>query len=157
MGDPSKMLMCKAIINTIINEKLLENVTITGEYLKKGLIKLCELHPELLGQARGKGLFCAITAVNMEVRDKLIVMMRNKGVESGGSGVATIRLRPALIFAPKDAEIFLNILHECVVELEEQGYHTKYADGWSSVHPRLARANKFTPIDNKESTAVGHT
>ena len=157
MGDPSKMLMCKAIINTIINEKLLENVTITGEYLKKGLIKLCELHPELLGQARGKGLFCAITAVNMEVRDKLIVMMRNKGVESGGSGEATIRLRPALIFAPKDAEIFLNILHECALELEEQGYHTKYADGWSSVHPRLARANKFTPIDNKESTAVGHT
>ena len=87
-------------------------MTITGDYLKRGLQTLCELHPELLGEARGSGLFCAVTAVNMEVRDKLIVMMRNQGVESGGSGSATIRLRPALIFTPKDAEIFLNILHK---------------------------------------------
>lgn len=154
------MLPCSSLllqVQTITDEHLLENVTITGNYLKKGLQKLCFLHPELLGDARGSGLFCAVTAVNMEVRDKLIVMMRNKGVESGGSGAATIRLRPALIFTPKDAEIFLNILHQCALELEDEGLHTKYGNDWSSAHPSIARKNKFTPIDNKESTAVGHT
>ena len=135
----------------------MENVTITGEYLKNGLQVLCDMHPELLREARGVGLFCAITAVNAEVRDKLIALMRNKGVESGGSGNATIRLRPSLIFTPKDAEVFLNILHECVNDLEAEGYHTKYAEAWSTVHPAIARKNKFTPIDNRESTAVGHT
>lgn len=118
MGDPAKMLMCKAIMNTILDDKLLENVTITGQYLIDGLKILCDLHPTLLRDARGVGLFCAITAVNAEVRDNLITSMRNKGVESGGSGVATIRLRPPLIFTPTDAEIFLNILHEAACDLE---------------------------------------
>lgn len=157
MGDPSKMLMCKAIVSTIRNEHLLENVTITGDYLKKGLEKICSMHPELLAEARGMGLFCAITAVNVEVRDKLISMMRNKGVESGGSGHHTIRLRPALIFTPKDAETFLTVLHECACELEEQGYHTKFAGQWSTAHPSVARKDKYTPLSNRESNAVGHT
>jgi 4-aminobutyrate aminotransferase/(S)-3-amino-2-methylpropionate transaminase len=157
MGDPSKMLMCKVIVNTIADEKLLENVAITGAYLQRGLQTLCDLHPELLGHARGQGLFCAISAVNMEVRDKLVMMMRNKGVESGGSGEATIRLRPALIFAPRDAEVFLQVMHACAAELEAKGYHIKFGSDWSKAHPAVSRLNKFTPIDNRESTAVGHT
>jgi 4-aminobutyrate aminotransferase/(S)-3-amino-2-methylpropionate transaminase len=112
MGDPAKMLMCKAIVNTIHSEHLLENASITGQYLQRGLHTLCALHPALLQGARGAGLFCAVSAVNGEVRDKLVSMMRHRGVESGGSGERAIRLRPALIFTPKDAEVFLHILHE---------------------------------------------
>ena len=100
---------------------VLENVRITGDYLLQGLERLCAIHPQLLSQARGKGLFCAITAVNTAVRDEMVSILRNKGIESGGSGVATIRLRPSLIFGPKEAEIFLHKIHETCVDLEKRG------------------------------------
>jgi 4-aminobutyrate aminotransferase/(S)-3-amino-2-methylpropionate transaminase len=156
MGDPSKMLMCKAIMDEIHDGDVLENVTIVGEYLLDGLTELCAQHPQLLSQARGKGLFCAITAVNTAVRDEMISILRNKGIESGGSGVATIRLRPALIFGPREAEIFLHKLHEVCLDMEKRGYAEKYANQWPSNRPGLYRA-RTTPVDSFESTAVGHT
>lgn len=156
MGDPSKMLMCKAIMDEIHDGDVLENVRITGDYLLQGLERLCAIHPQLLSQARGKGLFCAITAVNTAVRDEMVSILRNKGIESGGSGVATIRLRPSLIFGPKEAEIFLHKMHETCVDLEKRGYAEKYANTWPSQRPGLYRA-RVTPIESFESTAVGHT
>ena len=40
-------------------------------------------------------------------RDKILMDLRKEGVNCGGCGPAAIRLRPALIFQPKHADIFI--------------------------------------------------
>ena len=41
-------------------------------------------------------------------RDQILNDLRKEGINCGGCGPATIRLRPALIFEPKHANIFLD-------------------------------------------------
>merc|ERR1711998_594997 len=50
MGDPAKMLMLETIINEYDENSLLENASITGDFLLKGLEALQEKYPHLLGR-----------------------------------------------------------------------------------------------------------
>ena len=91
-------------------------------------------HSSLVSRARGVGTFCAFDLPTPQVRDKLIVSLRQKGplsmfvcycsltrffsgVSSGGSGDRSIRLRPQLVFMPKHAHQFLTILDGALKEL----------------------------------------
>lgn len=76
--------------------------------------------------------------------------MRDLGVECGGSGDTTIRLRPSLIFTPKHAEQFLHILESACSELEG-----KY-DGLSPMWQDWQEKENIM-VDNREAAAVGHT
>jgi 4-aminobutyrate aminotransferase/(S)-3-amino-2-methylpropionate transaminase len=60
--------------------------------------------------ARGLGTFQAFDGSSSEVRDKIVLKMRNLGVQCGASGDLALRLRPALIFKQKHAEILLDRL-----------------------------------------------
>ena len=44
-------------------------------------------------------------------RDQILGDLKKEGVNCGGCGPATIRLRPALIFEPKHADMFLDKLN----------------------------------------------
>ena len=64
--------------------------------------------PELINSTRGRGTFLAVTCSSSALRDKLVAGLRHVGIQSGGCGDAAIRLRPALIFTPAHANIFLD-------------------------------------------------
>ena len=51
-------------------------------------------------------------------RDGIVAKLRVAGVNCGGCGERSIRLRPALVFQPKHAEIFLEKL-ETVLKNEK--------------------------------------
>jgi hypothetical protein len=53
-------------------------------------------------------------------RDTIVSRMRSKGVLTGGCGESAIRLRPALIFEPKHAEIMLEKFEEVLTEMEQK-------------------------------------
>ena len=55
MGDPSKMIMLKAILHEIEASNLLNNVTETGSYLLNDMRKLCSSYPHLFRNPRGVG------------------------------------------------------------------------------------------------------
>ena len=50
-------------------------------------------------------------------RDAILGKLRSEGVNCGGCGDNVIRLRPALIFQPKHANIFLEKLEKVVKSL----------------------------------------
>ncbi|MFM1606520.1 MAG: aspartate aminotransferase family protein [Candidatus Pseudothioglobus sp.] len=50
------------VLKIIKREKLLENVNEVGEYLKNKLLELQDKH-EMIGEVRGKGLFCGVELV----------------------------------------------------------------------------------------------
>jgi 4-aminobutyrate aminotransferase/(S)-3-amino-2-methylpropionate transaminase len=111
MGDPVRVLLMKAIIKEINDKHLLQNVQITGSYLKDGLLELQGKYP-VVSNVRGLGTFLAFDLPTPQSRDQLIHTLRQKGVESGGSGSASVRLRPQLVFGPHHAHQLLTILDD---------------------------------------------
>merc|ERR1712216_332921 len=119
MGDPSKMLMLESVLKEYQANDLVENARITGDYLLEGVKTIQDRHPRMLSSARGKGTFVAVSAVDSETRDKLVSGMRQRGVQCGGSGAFSIRLRPAMVFMPHHCKEFLTIFDEVCTEVQE--------------------------------------
>ncbi|KAI9915001.1 hypothetical protein PsorP6_007762 [Peronosclerospora sorghi] len=112
MGDPSKMITLKAVLDVIERDNLLENVNITGEYLKAGLNEIAAKFPALVSGVRGQGTYLAIDLPTEAVRNDFVTLMKTKGVASGGCGVNSVRFRPSLVFQPKHAAEYLDKMHE---------------------------------------------
>ena len=58
-AGPAAALEVLKIIN---REKLIENINVVGDYLKNKLLELQDKH-EMIGEVRGKGLFCGVELV----------------------------------------------------------------------------------------------
>lgn len=121
MGDPAKLLMLKTLIEEVENNKLLENATITGDFMYAGLKELEKKHSHLLGRVRGVGTFLALSVYNTKTRDALINNLKQKGVLVGGCGAYSIRFRPTLVFQPRHAAQFLAIFDEVCSNTEIVG------------------------------------
>lgn len=109
LGDPIRLAQLGIIVDVMERDHLLENVRITGEYLRTGLEELCTLHAGLISGARSQGTFAAIDVRDTATRDRLVVALRQRGLEAAGSGERAIRCRPPLIFAPRHAAEALDL------------------------------------------------
>lgn len=110
LGDPTKMIMLEAVLDTIQREKLLDRVTTVGDYMLKQLKCLEKEFSTLINSSRGRGTFIAFTCTSAELRDALIQKLLKQGIQIGGCGASSVRLRPALTFTEKHADIFLDAL-----------------------------------------------
>ncbi|EME26983.1 4-aminobutyrate aminotransferase [Galdieria sulphuraria] len=110
MGDPLRMLQLHVIANVIEKENLLTRVSDTGNFVKMELERISRETPFLVANVRGSGTFLAFDMPNAATRDQLLFEMRQKGVQMGGCGEVTIRLRPPLIFKQQDANILIETL-----------------------------------------------
>ncbi len=70
----------------------------------------CKQYSNLILNARGLGTYSSIDGVTPEIRDKIIEKLKNSGIQCGACGDCTLRIRPALIFTKKHADIFLDRL-----------------------------------------------
>ncbi|PBC26106.1 4-aminobutyrate aminotransferase [Apis cerana cerana] len=110
MGDPSKIILLEAVLETIRKENLLHRVTTVGDYILKKLMNLQNEFSTMINSVRGRGTFIAFNCASPELRDVIIKKLLSKGIQTGGCGTAAIRLRPALTFTEKHADIFLDRL-----------------------------------------------
>ncbi|XP_072943759.1 probable 4-aminobutyrate aminotransferase, mitochondrial [Epargyreus clarus] len=117
MGDPGKLILLEKVLKVIKNENLLTVVNKSGKVLKDGLHQLEKEFPNIINSVRGRGTFLAFNAVSTEVRDKINNNLRPNGILGGVCGDHAIRLRPALVFQPKHAEIYLDALRKTLKEL----------------------------------------
>jgi 4-aminobutyrate aminotransferase/(S)-3-amino-2-methylpropionate transaminase len=116
MGDPVRALTAQAIITEIKRLDLLKNVRETGEYLYDGLAKLSQRFPHHIANLRGQGegTFIAWDESSTAARDKFLKDMKKFGVNVGGTGDASVRLRPMLVFGKQHADVFLESLQSCL-------------------------------------------
>ena len=119
MGDPSKLVLLDALVREAGRDggALFASVRAAGAYLLAGLEDIAARRPGLVADARGAGLFCALT-VRGGRRDALVGALRARGVECGGSGDHALRFRPALIFQPRHAAVVLEILDATLAEMD---------------------------------------
>jgi len=115
VGDPGKLVLLDAVLKTIKKDDLLDNTLATGDVLLSGMKDLEGRFPQYLKNSRGRGTFCAIDCDSGARRDDVLNKLRILGVHAGGCGEAAIRLRPALIFQPHHANIFLQKLEDVLL------------------------------------------
>ena len=132
VGDPHKIIILEQVqinfrnnilsiylkvVKTIKEDHLLELVNRTGSVMISGLQELETLFPELLSGSRGMGTLCAVDVKSQEVRDKILAALRQRGVNLGGCGDSTIRIRPSLTFTPHHAHILLDNLEHVLSDI----------------------------------------
>merc|ERR1712136_648886 len=96
VGEPSKLVLLEAVLNTIAKENLLKRVSDVGDQMMNGLEDLSKKYPGLISNIRGRGTFCAVDCDTSVRRDKIVSSMRTEGIHIGVCGETTIRFRPAL-------------------------------------------------------------
>lgn len=118
-GDPSKAIVARTIYEEIKKNSLVESTAKVGNYIYKNLESISKKFPQAVLNLRGEnfGTFIAFDCENADVRNKLLSIMRSAGVNAGGSGDRSVRLRPTLVFEEKHADIFLQVLEDSLKKL----------------------------------------
>lgn len=95
-----------AVLEVMEQENLIENAAETGEYLLNELKRI-----PALKDVRGRGLMIGfdIEGSASDLRKKLLF---DKKIFTGGAGVSTVRLLPALGLSKDQADTFLNAIKE---------------------------------------------
>ena len=83
VGEPSKLILLEAVLDTIAEENLLARVTEVGDEMISGLHSLASKFPGVFSNVRGRGTFCAVDCDTAERRDKIVAGMRTEGVHLG--------------------------------------------------------------------------
>jgi len=117
VGDPHKIIMLEQVVKTIREESLLDRVSKTGSTILDGLAELETRFPEVLSSSRGLGTLCAVDAKNVETRDRILHGLRQRGINLGGCGDSTIRIRPSLTFTPHHANIMMDNFNVVLTEM----------------------------------------
>ncbi len=118
-GNPVACAAGLAVLDVLRDEKLQESALGVGSYLKSELRVLQEKH-SLVGDVRGSGLFLGVDlVVDREMRAPaprqagyIVNRLRDYGVLTGTDGPHhnVLKLRPPLIFAEQDADLFVTTL-----------------------------------------------
>ncbi|XP_026758126.2 4-aminobutyrate aminotransferase, mitochondrial [Galleria mellonella] len=117
MGDPGKLILLERVLKVIKEDNLISLVNKSGKVLKDGLHQIEKEFPNLVNSVRGRGTFLSFNSCNTETRDKINNNLKKNGVIGGVCGETAIRLRPALVFQPKHAEIYLDMLRKTLKEM----------------------------------------
>ncbi|MGD0778705.1 MAG: aminotransferase class III-fold pyridoxal phosphate-dependent enzyme, partial [Candidatus Solibacter sp.] len=118
-GNPVTATAAKAVIDFIEEQKLLDNCTETGGYLRAGLEDLKEKH-EIIGDVRGMGLMQAIELVEDRQSKtpaaahtaQLLEATREHGLLVGKGGLYgnVIRVTPPMNIGRADVDQFIQLL-----------------------------------------------
>jgi len=111
VGDPHKIILLEQVVKAIKEENLLDRVKMVGHVMMAGLLGFQREFPGLVSAVRGRGTFCAMDLPTVELRDRFLKEAREVGIHLGGCGEASVRIRPALTFTTKHADIMLEHIH----------------------------------------------
>jgi acetylornithine/N-succinyldiaminopimelate aminotransferase len=112
-GNPVSCAAALAVIRTIANEGLLDNVKRVGEQIRRGVEALN--HP-LIGGVRGAGLLLGIV-LTRPVAPALAVALRETGFLVNPVQPGVIRLAPPLILTSEQADAFVAALPDVLAKV----------------------------------------
>jgi len=115
-GNLVDMVRSTRILEIIEEDNLLNNASITGNYLQERLRKISEKQ-EKISNVRGRGLITAFDFQNKNIRDRFLTAGMKKNVMFLGCGEKSIRFRPALIIEEKHIDEGLQILESIIPSL----------------------------------------
>jgi L-lysine 6-transaminase len=90
------MVRCTRVLEIIVNERLVENAAVRGRELCAGLVAVERRFPELVSNARGVGLMCALDFPSAEMRARVVRRCFEDGMIVLPCGPRSVRFRPTL-------------------------------------------------------------
>lgn len=128
-GNPLSCAAATAVIETIKDEKLLDNANKQGAYALKRLEELKERN-EIVGDVRGKGLMIGIELVEDKDRKKpaaqkavqVITRAWKRGVAIVTCGASTIRIVPPLTIKSDMLDVALDIVEDTINEVAKEAF-----------------------------------
>ena len=137
-SNPLSCAIANAVLNEVVENNLIENARIVGDYLKKGLERL-ESHLSIIGDVRGKGLLLAVEIVSnartksmFNMDQRAIYRISELGIKNGillytrktakGENGEWLMIAPPLISTTDQCDDFLSRLNETLKDFQkEQG------------------------------------
>jgi len=113
-GNLVDMVRCQRYLEIMAEEKLVENAAAVGEHLLRGLERLQAERPEMLSNARGRGLMCAIDFPDGAARDAAAERAFEQGMIILPCGVQSLRFRPPLDVTMAEVDEALAVLKRAV-------------------------------------------
>lgn len=119
-GNLVDMVRCEKYLQIIDEEKMVENAATVGAHLLKGLQALQSRHADVLSNARGRGLMCAIDFPDGDVR----AAVGNKAYELGmiilPCGTKSLRFRPPLDITAAEVDEALDIVEKATLAVTKK-------------------------------------
>ncbi|MCG8483729.1 MAG: acetylornithine transaminase [Clostridia bacterium] len=109
-GNPLVCSAGLAVIDTLVQDGLVENASSVGAYFKEQLLTLKEKHP-VVKEVRGQGLMIGIE-LSSEISKKLSTELFQKGFLAGSVGTTTLRFLPPLVVTQKEVDILIDALDD---------------------------------------------
>ncbi|MGQ9665341.1 MAG: acetyl ornithine aminotransferase family protein [bacterium] len=119
----------------LIENGLIDNARLMGEYLKQGLIEIMNRH-KIIGEVRGLGLMIGleivqhketkqhfpkiVTKERKNIKEVITGECYKRGLIIYGAGFNSLRISPPLIITKQDADIALKIIEEAIDFVEKQ-------------------------------------
>ena len=116
-GNLVDMVRLTIYLELIEKENLVEKAEKTGNYLLNRLYALQEQYPNLVSNARGRGLYCAFDLPSGDKRDKLAELVLEEGSILLGSGHQSIRFRPHLNVKTEDIDFGIDCFKKALDKL----------------------------------------
>jgi len=126
-GNPLSCVAASAVIDTIKEEKLLDNAAKQGAHIMKRLGELKE-QCEIVGDVRGKGLMIGMEIVENKTSKKPApqkvseIMTRSwkRGISVISCGASTIRVAPPLVITRELVDAALDIIEDVTRQVEKE-------------------------------------
>ncbi|KXB98162.1 MAG: L-lysine 6-transaminase [Chlorobi bacterium NICIL-2] len=116
-GNLTDMARATAYLRIIHERNYLENARIQGAYLLERLVELTERYPDIVSNARGRGLFCAFDLASPAMRKEFLRRAFAHGLLILGSGEQSIRFRPTLDITRERIDEAVSIIERVLQEM----------------------------------------
>ena len=113
-GNLVDMVRCQRYLEIIEEERLVENAAAVGAHLLAGLQSLQAERPDIVSDARGRGLMCAVDLPDTETRDRLMDKAYELGLMILGCGKRSIRFRPVLDITRAEIDEALDLVRKAL-------------------------------------------
>ncbi|CAB3385760.1 Hypothetical predicted protein [Cloeon dipterum] len=127
-GNPVSCAVALAVMNVIEKKNLKENATRVGNHLINSLKIMCKKHT-VVGDVRGVGLFVGIELVKDQITKEpatdaavyVVKRMRENFIllSSDGPYNNVLKLKPPMVFSLENADHFIKILDELLLEVKD--------------------------------------
>jgi L-lysine 6-transaminase len=113
-GNIVDMARFTHILRIIEEERLVDNARIQGEALLAGLQNLAREFPDVISNARGRGLMCAIDAPDTLTRNQLLMAFLREKLLMVACGEKSIRFRPHLVVTAEEIRQGIEIIRRVI-------------------------------------------
>ena len=113
-GNLVDMVRCQRYLEIIEEDRLVENAARVGAHLKTQLERMQAEMPDVLSNARGRGLMCAVDLPDTETRDRLMDKAYELGLMILGCGKRSIRFRPVLDITRAEIDEALGLVRKAL-------------------------------------------